>query len=466
MWQWDPATTSYVEVDGDASQPYVPNLDRTAPDGTSIAFAEGLAAIPFSAVINEVSTGTPSRRASRCPTATPRSTRRRPWRAPSSSPSRPPTSSSTQLAGGTGPAMMEVFDAAGIPTTSIDVVHPNAIFMGADNYTSGFIAGEQAGQRVSALGHCGDVWMRVGENLGEGEAANQRLVGFKDGVQTVCGPIPADRWAGDLRPAVGGAGAHQDDRLADPRTPRPPTSRRPRSTTRGRMASPRRSRRVAARASRSGWAATPSASRRPRLLRRPSRFARLRRLLPGALSGLRRVHRARCPRGQARAAGGAHRPRVPRPRHDRDRLSLTPAPIPDPGRPRPWHLLQLEGVSRTFGNVVALRDVDMHIGASEAVGLIGDNGAGKSTLVKILSGVHPPDRHHPARRRAGVVRQPLDARRSGIEMIYQDLALCDSPDVTANVFPGREPKRRLVGPVRSSTGSGCATRRRCSPSSA
>jgi ABC-type sugar transport system ATPase subunit len=112
-------------------------------------------------------------------------------------------------------------------------------------------------------------------------------------------------------------------------------------------------------------------------------------------------------------------------------------------------LLQLEGVSRTFGNVVALRDVDLHIGAAEAVGLIGDNGAGKSTLVRILSGVHPPS--------AGTVRldgervtfgSPLDARRAGIEMIYQDLALCDDLDVTANVFLGREPKRRLVGPLR------------------
>jgi simple sugar transport system ATP-binding protein len=112
-------------------------------------------------------------------------------------------------------------------------------------------------------------------------------------------------------------------------------------------------------------------------------------------------------------------------------------------------LLQLEGVSRTFGNVVALRDVDMHIGAAEAVGLIGDNGAGKSTLVRILSGVHPPT--------SGVIRldaepvsfaSPLDARRAGIEMIYQDLALCDDLDVTANVFLGREPKRRLVGPIR------------------
>jgi simple sugar transport system ATP-binding protein len=111
-------------------------------------------------------------------------------------------------------------------------------------------------------------------------------------------------------------------------------------------------------------------------------------------------------------------------------------------------LLELTGVSKTFGPVVALGRVDLTIGAAEAVGLIGDNGAGKSTLVKILSGLFPPT--------SGSIRfagrdiafaSPFDARAAGIEMIYQDLALCGDLDVAANVFLGRE-RRRRYGPLR------------------
>jgi simple sugar transport system ATP-binding protein len=110
-------------------------------------------------------------------------------------------------------------------------------------------------------------------------------------------------------------------------------------------------------------------------------------------------------------------------------------------------LLKLEGIAKRFGPVDVLRGIDMEIQPSEAVGLIGDNGAGKSTLVKILAGVYAPT--------AGTIRidespvrfgSPLDARGSGIEVIYQDLALCDDLDVTANVFLGKEPRRR-IGPL-------------------
>jgi simple sugar transport system ATP-binding protein len=106
-------------------------------------------------------------------------------------------------------------------------------------------------------------------------------------------------------------------------------------------------------------------------------------------------------------------------------------------------LLELRGIAKSFGPVTALDRVDLDIGAAEAVGLIGDNGAGKSTLVKILSGLYPPT--------AGTMRldgravhfgSPSDARAAGIEMIYQDLALCGDLDVAANVFLGRETRRR------------------------
>ena len=114
----------------------------------------------------------------------------------------------------------------------------------------------------------------------------------------------------------------------------------------------------------------------------------------------------------------------------------------------PAPLLELTEVSKTFGPVTALARVDLRIGAAEAVGLIGDNGAGKSTLVKILSGLFPPT--------TGKIRfdgrevafaSPFDARAAGIEMIYQDLALCGDLDVAANVFLGRE-RRRRFGPFR------------------
>lgn len=106
-------------------------------------------------------------------------------------------------------------------------------------------------------------------------------------------------------------------------------------------------------------------------------------------------------------------------------------------------LLELSGVSKSFGPVTALDAVDLSIGRAEAVGLIGDNGAGKSTLVKILSGLFPPS--------AGSIRfaggevafgGPSDARAAGIEMIYQDLALCGDLDVASNIFLGRELRRR------------------------
>jgi ABC-type sugar transport system ATPase subunit len=110
-------------------------------------------------------------------------------------------------------------------------------------------------------------------------------------------------------------------------------------------------------------------------------------------------------------------------------------------------LLELQGVTKRFGPVEALRDVHLHVEEAEAVGLIGDNGAGKSTLVKILSGVYAPSRGHiRLDGRPVSFASPLAARASGIEMIYQDLALCVDLDVTSNVFLGRELRRR-VGPV-------------------
>jgi simple sugar transport system ATP-binding protein len=111
-------------------------------------------------------------------------------------------------------------------------------------------------------------------------------------------------------------------------------------------------------------------------------------------------------------------------------------------------VLRLEGISKHFGAIHALSDVSMELEPGEVVGLMGDNGAGKSTLVKIIAGNFPPThgRIH-IKGRETHFHGPLDARRSGIEIVYQDLALCDNLTAAVNVFLGREMTRR-IGPLR------------------
>ncbi len=111
-------------------------------------------------------------------------------------------------------------------------------------------------------------------------------------------------------------------------------------------------------------------------------------------------------------------------------------------------LLALEGITKHFGAIEALRGIDLALEPGEVLGLMGDNGAGKSTLLKIIAGNFPPSSGD--FRLEGVPQhfhKPLDARDQGIEVVYQDLALCDNLTAAANVFLGREIKRR-VGPLR------------------
>lgn len=110
-------------------------------------------------------------------------------------------------------------------------------------------------------------------------------------------------------------------------------------------------------------------------------------------------------------------------------------------------LLSLSGVSKTYGAVRALSDIRLDLHAAEVVALAGDNGAGKSTLIKIVSGAELPDSGAEMRCDGALVtiRSPEDARRLGIETIYQDLALFDNSDIAANVFAGRELVRRILG---------------------
>lgn len=109
-------------------------------------------------------------------------------------------------------------------------------------------------------------------------------------------------------------------------------------------------------------------------------------------------------------------------------------------------ILELNGVTRTFGHVRALRGVDLDLRRGEILGLVGDNGAGKSTLMKIIAGSERADGGTISIDGKQVdIKAAADARKLGIEMIYQHLALFDNLDVAANIFIGREPTRGLKG---------------------
>jgi D-xylose transport system ATP-binding protein len=107
-------------------------------------------------------------------------------------------------------------------------------------------------------------------------------------------------------------------------------------------------------------------------------------------------------------------------------------------------LLSLRGVSKRFGAVQALKDVDLELHRGEVVALLGDNGAGKSTLIKVIAGVAPADKGVIEWEGQAVhIRAPRIAQRLGIATVYQNLALCDDLDVAENLFLGRE--RRCPG---------------------
>jgi simple sugar transport system ATP-binding protein len=110
-------------------------------------------------------------------------------------------------------------------------------------------------------------------------------------------------------------------------------------------------------------------------------------------------------------------------------------------------VVEMRNIKKNFAAVQALRGVDLILQHNEVLGLVGDNAAGKSTLMKVLSGAYIPDEGEILIDGNKVhMANPLDARRLGIEMVYQDLAISNNLDVTANVFLGREAVSSQIGP--------------------
>jgi ABC-type sugar transport system ATPase subunit len=114
-----------------------------------------------------------------------------------------------------------------------------------------------------------------------------------------------------------------------------------------------------------------------------------------------------------------------------------------PGGPEP--LLSLRGISKHFGAVQALYDVDLDLPAGQVTALCGDNGAGKSVLTKTIAGIHSPDSGQMFWEGRPVhIRNPKDSAALGIETVYQDLALADNLDIVQNMFLGRERQSRFL----------------------
>jgi D-xylose transport system ATP-binding protein len=108
-------------------------------------------------------------------------------------------------------------------------------------------------------------------------------------------------------------------------------------------------------------------------------------------------------------------------------------------------LLELNSVNKSFGAVHVLRDVHFAAYPGQVTALVGDNGAGKSTLIKCIGGIHPIDSGEYLFEGVPVtVHGPKDAAALGIEIVYQDLALCDNLDIVQNMFLGREIRRGVV----------------------
>ena len=107
-------------------------------------------------------------------------------------------------------------------------------------------------------------------------------------------------------------------------------------------------------------------------------------------------------------------------------------------------LLEARGITKYFGTITALENVDLKVHAGECLGVVGDNGAGKSTLMKVLSGLYKPSSGSLYfQGKEEILESPKDSQNLGLEMVYQDLALAGNLPIGENIFLGREPTKNI-----------------------
>jgi ribose transport system substrate-binding protein len=193
LWTYDSATGKYTEAEGDATQPYTPNL-REPEEPISIAYDDGFGGIPFTVAIKKnleriandlgielfyCDSQFKPEKAIDC--------------AEQQVIKNPDFAIESNFQSGAAANVMKVWDGAKVPVVNVDVWHPNGIFFGANNYESGRIGGRAAGEFAKKEWNCENVTVLYGENPAEGEVANQRGAGFADGVQEICGELEGDR---------------------------------------------------------------------------------------------------------------------------------------------------------------------------------------------------------------------------------------------------------------------------------
>jgi ribose transport system substrate-binding protein len=190
MWKYDKATGQYKVAPGKVPAEYVPHVTKESKQYT-IAFAEGWAANAFSVPIHKAMYKLAAQMGVKliyCDNEF--KTDKAITCAETLASQHPDFAVESNWQSAVAPAVMKIWNKAKIPTVTLDVWHPNAIFAGADNYTSGVIGGKAAGAYAKKMWNCQDVWVFLGEHLEEGAAADLRLSGFADGVQEVCGTLP------------------------------------------------------------------------------------------------------------------------------------------------------------------------------------------------------------------------------------------------------------------------------------